>query len=64
LQLSTAGKTELQQLGRKTMARNIKQALGAKLDPVAVAKKFRYVDVIPVNPQGKRQPDVIRGLFD
>jgi acyl-coenzyme A synthetase/AMP-(fatty) acid ligase len=64
LQLSEAGKKELQELGRKDLGRKIRRALGDRLDPVAVPKKIRYVDVIPVNPQGKRQPAVIRQLFD
>ena len=64
VQLNDAGKAELEKLGRKNVAQKIKQSLSGKLDPVAVPKRFRYVDVIPVNPQGKRQPEVIRGLFD
>lgn len=64
LQLSDSGNKELQLAGSKSMGRKIKKSLGGKLDPVAVPKKLRYVDVIPVNPQGKRQPEVIRGLFE
>ena len=64
VQLSDGGATELEKLGRKDVGQRIRQALGSKLDPVAVPKKIRYVDAIPVNPQGKRQPAVIRELFD
>ncbi len=64
LQLSDAGKTDLEKLGRRDTGQKIKQSLSGRLDPVAVPKKLRYVDEIPVNPQGKRQAAVIRELFD
>jgi acyl-coenzyme A synthetase/AMP-(fatty) acid ligase len=64
LQLSDIGRKTLEQNGRKDIGRRLRKALGGKLDPVAVPKKLRYVDAIPVNPQGKRQPAEIRALFD
>lgn len=64
LQLSDSGRKTLEQNGRKDIGRRLRKALGGKLDPVAVPKKLRYVDAIPVNPQGKRQPAEIRALFD
>jgi acyl-coenzyme A synthetase/AMP-(fatty) acid ligase len=64
VQLSDAGKEILEKQGRKDLGQKLRQALGNKLDPVAVPKKLRYVDAIPVNPQGKRQPAEIRALFD
>jgi acyl-coenzyme A synthetase/AMP-(fatty) acid ligase len=51
-------------LGRRDISRKIKQSLSSKLDPIAVPRKLRYVDKIPVNPQGKRKPAVIRELFN
>ena len=64
LQLSDSGSEALEQQGRKGLGNIVRQALGQKLDPIAVPKKLRYVDLIPVNPQGKRQPAEIRALFD
>jgi len=64
VQLSEAGKSELDDRGRKQLSNSIRQSLRGKLDPVAVPKKYRYVDVIPVNPQGKRQPAFIQALFE
>jgi len=64
LQLSDVGKAELEDRGRRKFGQKIRQSLTGKLDPVAIPKKFRYVDIIPVNPQGKRQPAVISELFD
>jgi len=63
VQLSDAGKAELEKLGRRDVGQKIKQSLSGRLDPIAVPKKFRYVDEIPVNSQGKRQAAVIRELF-
>jgi len=64
LVLDDDGQTELQSQGRKEHNEHIKRSLRARLDPVALPRKYRYVDAIPVNPQGKRQPAVIRALFD
>ena len=64
LQLSDRGKQALETKGRKDVGKELRAALGSKLDPIAVPKKLRYVDAIPVNPQGKRQPADIRALFD
>jgi acyl-coenzyme A synthetase/AMP-(fatty) acid ligase len=64
LQLSDSGRKALEQNGRKEIGRRLRKALGGKLDPVAVPKRLRYVDAIPVNPQGKRRPAEIRALFD
>jgi acyl-coenzyme A synthetase/AMP-(fatty) acid ligase len=64
VQLSASGKKDLQKLGRREVGQAIRKALGGKLDPIAIPKKIRYVDTIPVNPQGKRKPAVLRALFD
>ena len=64
LSLDDAGKARLSKAGRKDVSDEVRTSLRERLDPVAVPKKIRYVDAIPVNPQGKRQPSVIRGLFD
>ena len=64
LQLNDAGHSELQDLGRKDVNDKIKQWLRKKMDPIAVPKKFRYENEIPVDAQGKRQQATIRKLFD
>jgi len=64
VQLSEAGMSELESRGRKQLSNSIRQSLRGKLDPVAVPKQFRYIDGIPVNSQGKRQPAVIHKLFE
>lgn len=64
VQLSESGRAELETNGRKAVSDMIRQALRDSLDPVAVPKKFRYVEEIPVNPQGKREAAVVQDLFD
>lgn len=64
LQLSDNGRAEFQSRGRADVNRQIKQWLRKKTDPVALPRKFRYEDKIPTDPQGKRQPEIIRQLFD
>jgi acyl-coenzyme A synthetase/AMP-(fatty) acid ligase len=63
VQLSESGLAELNEQGNKQVNATIRQSLRSKLDPVAVPKKFRFVDAIPVNAQGKRQPETLRDLF-
>jgi acyl-coenzyme A synthetase/AMP-(fatty) acid ligase len=63
VQLSESGLEELNEQGNKQVNAAIRQSLRSKLDPVAVPKKFRFVDSIPVNAQGKRQPETLRDLF-
>ncbi len=64
LQLNDAGHSELQDLGRKDVNDKIKQWLRKKMDPIAVPRKIRYENEIPVDAQGKRQQATIRKLFD
>jgi acyl-coenzyme A synthetase/AMP-(fatty) acid ligase len=64
LELSELGRAEIESSGRKELNRQLKEWLRDKSDPLALPRKFRYEDEIPVNPQGKRQQAVIRQLFD
>lgn len=64
LELSDLGQAEIESSGRKALNRQLKEWLRDKTDPIALPRKFRYEDEIPVNPQGKRQQSVIRQLFD
>jgi acyl-coenzyme A synthetase/AMP-(fatty) acid ligase len=64
LQLNDDGQAEMQSRGRADVNKQIKQWLREKTDPVALPRRFRYEDKIPADPQGKRQPAIIRQLFD
>jgi len=63
VQLSASGGVELNEQGNKQVNAAIRRSLRSKLEPVAVPKKFRFVDAIPVNAQGKRQPQILQSLF-
>jgi acyl-coenzyme A synthetase/AMP-(fatty) acid ligase len=62
IKLNDVGETELQKLGRRALGDLLKEALRAKVERVAVPRKLRYVDEIPVDAQGKRQQAVLREL--
>lgn len=64
VQLSGLGESAFRQYGRRHVGEELRRALRKRLDPVAVPRKFRYVDAIPVNPQGKRRPAILRELFE
>jgi acyl-coenzyme A synthetase/AMP-(fatty) acid ligase len=63
LQLSAEGAAELASVGRRSFNERLKALLRPRIDGVAIPRKFRYVDAIPVNLQGKRQPAMIERLF-
>jgi acyl-coenzyme A synthetase/AMP-(fatty) acid ligase len=62
-QLNSAGAAELARVGRRSFSESLKTALKPYIERIAVPRKFRYVDTIPVDPQGKRQPAALRELF-
>ncbi len=64
VQLSEFGKAAFHRYGRRHVGEELRRALRKKLDPVAVPRKFRYVDAIQVNSQGKRRPAILRELFE
>jgi acyl-coenzyme A synthetase/AMP-(fatty) acid ligase len=64
VQLTAAGNLQLMEQGRRHVSETIRRALRGSLEAVAVPRKFRFVDAIPVNPQGKRLPEVMRDLFE
>jgi acyl-coenzyme A synthetase/AMP-(fatty) acid ligase len=63
LQLSAEGAAELARDGRRSFNERLKAALRTRIDGVAVPRKFRYVEAIPTDTQGKRQPAMIERLF-
>jgi len=62
-QLTNEGAAELERRGRRAFGEALKASLRPRIERVAMPRKFRYVDAIPVNAQGKRQPAVLRQLF-
>jgi acyl-coenzyme A synthetase/AMP-(fatty) acid ligase len=62
IKLNDVGKGQLQELGRRALGDSLKKALGAKVERVAVPRKLRYVDELPLDAQGKRRQAVLREL--
>ena len=64
LELSRAGAQELARAGRLALNTSLKNSLRSSIQPVALPRKFRYLDEIPVNSQGKRTQAAIEKLFE
>ena len=63
VQLTPSGKSELERLGRRPFNEALKLALRPRIERVALPRKFRYVDVVPADSQGKRQRALLERLF-
>ena len=63
LQLNADGATELERLGRLSFNERLKAVLRPRIDGVAMPRKVRYVEAIPVDTQGKKQAAMIERLF-
>lgn len=63
VQLNAAGAAELAHRGRRALNQALKAALRTRIEPIALPRKFRYVDTMPVDAQGKRQHAALEDLF-
>jgi acyl-coenzyme A synthetase/AMP-(fatty) acid ligase len=63
VQLNAVGAAELAHRGRRALNQALKAALRTRIEPIALPRKFRYVDAVPVDAQGKRQRAVLEDLF-
>ncbi len=61
--LSATGKEAVSQLTNHQRNQHLLDVLRPFIEPIALPKKFRYLNEIPVNSQGKRQVSVIKELF-
>lgn len=64
LVLSPLGREGLSSGGRGVLSRTLRERLGATLDTMAQPRRWRFVDALPVNPQGKATEAMLRALFD
>ena len=64
VRLSSGGRDCLQRVGRRGYSRSLHDHLGQWFEPVVLPKKFRFVDELPVDIQGKRTQAAISRLFD
>ena len=62
-QLTSDGAAALASRGRRSFSEALKTALKSRIERVAVPRKFRYVEAIPVDAQGKRQRAILAQLF-
>jgi acyl-coenzyme A synthetase/AMP-(fatty) acid ligase len=53
--LTQSGRMQLAEQGRQRLARALRKALRERFEAVVMPRRFRYVETIPVNPQGKRE---------
>ena len=63
-QLSAAGLGELNKNGKLALNKRLKQVLAGQFEAVCMPRKFRYVDELPVNSQGKYVFAELEKLFD
>ncbi len=61
--LSPYGKSRRQKLSEGELTRELHQALRGWLEPVALPRRWRIIDAIPLNPQGKRAYAELQELF-
>ena len=61
--LSAEGTATLQQQGKGKFWLMLRNALRDWLEPIAIPRKFRVADEVPLNSQGKRQTTEIEKLF-
>jgi acyl-coenzyme A synthetase/AMP-(fatty) acid ligase len=64
VQVNAAGAAELQRRGRRSFNEALRAALRRRIEPIALPRKFRYVEAVPVDAQGKRQHAVLKELFE
>jgi acyl-coenzyme A synthetase/AMP-(fatty) acid ligase len=62
IQLNEAGVLELERHGRRAFNGLLRGSLRGRIEPVALPRKFRYVEQIPTDAQGKRRVAVLEAL--
>jgi acyl-coenzyme A synthetase/AMP-(fatty) acid ligase len=62
--LSPEGAAELAELGAFRFTRQLRKRLSEGLEPAERPKRWRFVEAIPVNSQGKRVLAELRKLFE
>jgi acyl-CoA synthetase (AMP-forming)/AMP-acid ligase II/3-hydroxymyristoyl/3-hydroxydecanoyl-(acyl carrier protein) dehydratase len=60
---SGAGR-ELLSRGKRVLGETLRQALADKIEPIALPKRWRFVDALPANAQGKPTQILLAALFE
>ncbi|MFP8966878.1 AMP-binding protein [Pokkaliibacter sp. CJK22405] len=63
-ELSSDGRDYLRQHGKLKLVRQLRAALLAHFEPVALPRRWRFVEQMPYNQQGKITVDALTALFD
>lgn len=61
--LTPAGAAILQSQGRAGLVQRLREACGGRLDPVAWPRRWRFVDALPMDAQGKTSQRRLAELF-
>lgn len=63
VQLSATGRAEVSRLGSRAFNESLRSSLRGRVEPLALPRKLRHVDAIPVDSQGKRPVAALQALF-
>jgi acyl-CoA synthetase (AMP-forming)/AMP-acid ligase II len=61
--LTDAGRAKLQRIGKPALVAELRALLFAAVDRVALPRRWRFVDALPVNAQGKSTEALLGALF-
>ncbi len=61
--LTAAGRARLQALGKPALVAELRTQLLATVDRIALPRRWRFVDALPVNAQGKSTEALLGALF-
>ncbi|MEO6450930.1 MAG: AMP-binding protein [Burkholderiaceae bacterium] len=61
--LTVSGREKLQRLGKPALVAELRGLLFAAVDRVALPRRWRFVDALPVNAQGKSTEALLGALF-
>ncbi|UTW03888.1 acyl-CoA synthetase [Amphritea atlantica] len=63
-ELTAAGRRELALIGKRKLQRQLRQHLENCFEPVLLPRRWRFVEQLPYNSQGKLPMDRLQALFD
>ena len=64
LQLSEEGKQQLAHIGRKLLVKRFKEQLREYFEAVVLPRRWRFVEQMPYNSQGKLPMDALQAMFN
>jgi acyl-coenzyme A synthetase/AMP-(fatty) acid ligase len=64
ISLTESGKKNLKELGKVKFTRTLRAPLQSYFDLIALPRRWRFVDKIPCNAQGKRPASLMKTLFE